>query len=119
MNVLETNQPLPLPMPANGGCWAPLVDFLPETVTLRGPLHRSDDTFHVQRTSATWSLNIFTQPPLPSAACLPHPMYISSASLIHGSKGMMFDDAKRVVCMIHGWEDGFRACSCVGSSGVI
>ncbi|XP_053543375.1 protein furry homolog isoform X2 [Ictalurus punctatus] len=40
MNVLETNQPLPLPMPANGGCWAPLVDFLPETVTLRGPLHR-------------------------------------------------------------------------------
>ncbi|XP_046719128.1 LOW QUALITY PROTEIN: protein furry homolog [Silurus meridionalis] len=42
MNVLETNQPLPLPMPANGGCWAPLVDFLPETVTLRGPLHRSN-----------------------------------------------------------------------------
>ncbi|XP_053364005.1 protein furry homolog isoform X3 [Clarias gariepinus] len=40
MNVLETNQPLPLPMPSNGGCWAPLVDFLPETVTLRGPLHR-------------------------------------------------------------------------------
>ncbi|XP_060753685.1 protein furry homolog isoform X3 [Neoarius graeffei] len=40
MNVLETNQPLPLPMPANGGCWAPLVDFLPETVTPRGPLHR-------------------------------------------------------------------------------
>ncbi|GAA6066636.1 protein furry homolog isoform X1, partial [Tachysurus ichikawai] len=40
MNVLENNQPLPLPMPANGGCWAPLVDFLPETVTLRGPLHR-------------------------------------------------------------------------------
>ncbi|XP_062872380.1 protein furry homolog [Trichomycterus rosablanca] len=40
INVLETNQPLPLPMPANGGCWAPLVDYLPETVTLRGPLHR-------------------------------------------------------------------------------
>uniref|UniRef100_A0A8C1XCC5 Furry homolog a (Drosophila) n=1 Tax=Cyprinus carpio TaxID=7962 RepID=A0A8C1XCC5_CYPCA len=40
MSVLETNQPLPLPMPVNGGCWAPLVDYLPETVTPRGPLHR-------------------------------------------------------------------------------
>uniref|UniRef100_A0A8B9HP10 Furry homolog a (Drosophila) n=1 Tax=Astyanax mexicanus TaxID=7994 RepID=A0A8B9HP10_ASTMX len=40
LNVLETNQPLPLPMPVNGGCWAPLVDYLPETVTPRGPLHR-------------------------------------------------------------------------------
>ncbi|TNN86582.1 Protein furry [Liparis tanakae] len=38
--VLETNQPHPLPMPLNGGCWAPLVDFLPETITPRGPLHR-------------------------------------------------------------------------------
>ncbi|XP_076002040.1 protein furry homolog isoform X2 [Genypterus blacodes] len=40
MNVIETNQPHPLPMPQNGGCWAPLVDFLPETITPRGPLHR-------------------------------------------------------------------------------
>uniref|UniRef100_A0A8C2HKI9 Furry homolog a (Drosophila) n=1 Tax=Cyprinus carpio TaxID=7962 RepID=A0A8C2HKI9_CYPCA len=40
MSVLEINQPLPLPMPVNGGCWAPLVDYLPETVTPRGPLHR-------------------------------------------------------------------------------
>uniref|UniRef100_A0A4W4HA29 Furry homolog a (Drosophila) n=1 Tax=Electrophorus electricus TaxID=8005 RepID=A0A4W4HA29_ELEEL len=40
LNVLEANQPLPLPMPANGGCWAPLVDYLPETVSPRGPLHR-------------------------------------------------------------------------------
>ncbi|XP_036381260.1 protein furry homolog isoform X2 [Megalops cyprinoides] len=40
MNVLETNQPQPLPMPVNGGCWAPLVDYLPETITPRGPLHR-------------------------------------------------------------------------------
>ncbi|XP_051534407.1 protein furry homolog isoform X1 [Myxocyprinus asiaticus] len=40
MSVLESNQPLPLPMPVNGGCWAPLVDYLPETVTPRGPLHR-------------------------------------------------------------------------------
>uniref|UniRef100_A0A8C9W3I8 FRY microtubule binding protein n=1 Tax=Scleropages formosus TaxID=113540 RepID=A0A8C9W3I8_SCLFO len=40
INVLETNQPQPLPMPTNGGCWAPLVDYLPETITPRGPLHR-------------------------------------------------------------------------------
>ncbi|KAK5904963.1 hypothetical protein CesoFtcFv8_006477 [Champsocephalus esox] len=40
MVVIETNQPNPLPMPLNGGCWAPLVDFLPETITPRGPLHR-------------------------------------------------------------------------------
>ncbi|XP_066506353.1 protein furry homolog isoform X3 [Hoplias malabaricus] len=40
LSVLETNRPHPLPMPVNGGCWAPLVDYLPETVTPRGPLHR-------------------------------------------------------------------------------
>ncbi|XP_030648105.1 protein furry homolog [Chanos chanos] len=40
MNVLESNRPQPLPMPVNGGCWAPLVDYLPETITPRGPLHR-------------------------------------------------------------------------------
>ncbi|XP_034459835.1 protein furry homolog isoform X2 [Hippoglossus hippoglossus] len=38
--IIETNQPHSLPMPVNGGCWAPLVDFLPETITPRGPLHR-------------------------------------------------------------------------------
>nr|XP_057935004.1 protein furry homolog isoform X2 [Doryrhamphus excisus] len=38
--VTESNQPHPLPMPVNGGCWAPLVDFLPETLAPRGPLHR-------------------------------------------------------------------------------
>uniref|UniRef100_A0A8C8DYS1 Furry homolog b (Drosophila) n=1 Tax=Oryzias sinensis TaxID=183150 RepID=A0A8C8DYS1_9TELE len=38
--VLENNRPQPLPMPVNGGCWAPLVDYLPETITPRGPLHR-------------------------------------------------------------------------------
>ncbi|EDL89509.1 rCG42694, partial [Rattus norvegicus] len=27
-------------MPCTGGCWAPLVDYLPETITPRGPLHR-------------------------------------------------------------------------------
>uniref|UniRef100_A0A7N9ANL5 Furry homolog a (Drosophila) n=1 Tax=Mastacembelus armatus TaxID=205130 RepID=A0A7N9ANL5_9TELE len=42
MVVVETNHPHPLPMPPNGGCWAPLVDFLPETITPRGPLHRSN-----------------------------------------------------------------------------
>ncbi|XP_061557909.1 protein furry homolog isoform X2 [Phycodurus eques] len=40
VSVLETNRPQPLPMPVNGGCWAPLVDYLPETITPRGPLHR-------------------------------------------------------------------------------
>ncbi|XP_061136619.1 protein furry homolog isoform X5 [Syngnathus typhle] len=40
MAVVESNHPHPLPMPLNGGCWAPLVDFLPETLTPRGPLHR-------------------------------------------------------------------------------
>lgn len=44
--VIETNQPHPLPMPLNGGCWAPLVDFLPETITPRGPLHRLDCCIH-------------------------------------------------------------------------
>ncbi|XP_056593394.1 protein furry homolog isoform X1 [Triplophysa dalaica] len=40
ISVLEGNRPQPLPMPINGGCWAPLVDYLPETITPRGPLHR-------------------------------------------------------------------------------
>ncbi|XP_029111066.1 protein furry homolog isoform X6 [Scleropages formosus] len=40
LTVVETNQPHPLPMPTNGGCWAPLVDYLPETIAPRGPLHR-------------------------------------------------------------------------------
>uniref|UniRef100_A0A671PBF7 Protein furry homolog n=1 Tax=Sinocyclocheilus anshuiensis TaxID=1608454 RepID=A0A671PBF7_9TELE len=40
ISVLESNRPQPLPMPVNGGCWAPLVDYLPETITPRGPLHR-------------------------------------------------------------------------------
>ncbi|ETE68380.1 Protein furry-like protein, partial [Ophiophagus hannah] len=40
LNIVEMKQPQPLPMPFNGGCWAPLVDYLPETITPRGPLHR-------------------------------------------------------------------------------
>ncbi|XP_018100157.1 FRY microtubule binding protein L homeolog isoform X3 [Xenopus laevis] len=40
LNIVETKQPQPLPMPCNGGCWAPLVDYLPETISPRAPLHR-------------------------------------------------------------------------------
>uniref|UniRef100_A0A4W3K672 FRY microtubule binding protein n=1 Tax=Callorhinchus milii TaxID=7868 RepID=A0A4W3K672_CALMI len=40
VRIVEANAPQPLPMPVNGGCWAPLVDYLPETITPRGPLHR-------------------------------------------------------------------------------
>ncbi|XP_072558269.1 protein furry homolog isoform X5 [Paramormyrops kingsleyae] len=40
LSVLESNLPQPLPMPTNGGCWAPLVDYLPETISSRSPLHR-------------------------------------------------------------------------------
>ncbi|XP_057694873.1 protein furry homolog isoform X1 [Corythoichthys intestinalis] len=38
--VFESKRPHPLPMPLNGGCWAPLVDFLPENLTPKAPLHR-------------------------------------------------------------------------------
>uniref|UniRef100_A0AAA9RZK3 FRY microtubule binding protein n=1 Tax=Bos taurus TaxID=9913 RepID=A0AAA9RZK3_BOVIN len=41
LTITETKQPQPLPMPCTGGCWAPLVDYLPETITPRGPLHRA------------------------------------------------------------------------------
>lgn len=34
-------------MPVNGGCWAPLVDYLPETITPRGPLHRYSTHTHL------------------------------------------------------------------------
>ncbi|XP_028635587.1 protein furry homolog [Grammomys surdaster] len=40
LSITEAKQPQPLPMPCTGGCWAPLVDYLPETITPRGPLHR-------------------------------------------------------------------------------
>lgn len=40
LTITEAKQPQPLPMPCTGGCWAPLVDYLPETITPRGPLHR-------------------------------------------------------------------------------
>ncbi|XP_037830132.1 protein furry homolog-like isoform X4 [Kryptolebias marmoratus] len=40
LKVMDHNQPEPLPFPPTGGCWAPLVDYLPETNTPAVPLHR-------------------------------------------------------------------------------
>ncbi|KAM4575147.1 protein furry homolog-like isoform 2-T2 [Fundulus diaphanus] len=40
LKVMDHNQPEPLPFPPTGGCWAPLVDYLPETNTPTVPLHR-------------------------------------------------------------------------------
>ncbi|XP_037530317.1 protein furry homolog-like [Nematolebias whitei] len=40
LKVMDHNQPEPLPFPPSGGCWAPLVDYLPETNTPAVPLHR-------------------------------------------------------------------------------
>ncbi|GAB5566270.1 protein furry homolog isoform X4 [Prionailurus iriomotensis] len=45
LTITETKQPQPLPMPCTGGCWAPLVDYLPETITPRGPLHSCLDHY--------------------------------------------------------------------------
>ncbi|KAK2835881.1 hypothetical protein Q5P01_016365 [Channa striata] len=40
LKVMDHNQPEPLPFPPTGGCWSPLVDYLPETNTPAVPLHR-------------------------------------------------------------------------------
>ncbi|KAM4547917.1 protein furry homolog-like isoform 5-T5 [Odontesthes bonariensis] len=40
LKVMDHNQPEPLPFPPSGGCWSPLVDYLPETNTPAVPLHR-------------------------------------------------------------------------------
>ncbi|KAL4635429.1 hypothetical protein GN956_G14687 [Arapaima gigas] len=40
LKVMEYNQPEPLPFPPTGGCWSPLVDYLPETNNPGVPLHR-------------------------------------------------------------------------------
>lgn len=40
LKVMEHNHPEPLPFPPTGGCWSPLVDYLPETNTPGVPLHR-------------------------------------------------------------------------------
>ena len=40
LKVMDHNRPEPLPFPPAGGCWSPLVDYLPETNTPGTPLHR-------------------------------------------------------------------------------
>ncbi|KAG2465417.1 FRYL protein, partial [Polypterus senegalus] len=40
LKVMEHNHSEPLPFPPSGGCWAPLVDYLPETNTPGVTLHR-------------------------------------------------------------------------------
>ncbi|KAM6963189.1 protein furry homolog-like isoform 7-T7 [Aplochiton taeniatus] len=40
LKVMDHNRPEPLPFPPTGGCWSPLVDYLPETNTPGVTLHR-------------------------------------------------------------------------------
>uniref|UniRef100_A0A2K6PD53 FRY like transcription coactivator n=1 Tax=Rhinopithecus roxellana TaxID=61622 RepID=A0A2K6PD53_RHIRO len=40
LKVMEHNQGEPLPFPPAGGCWSPLVDYVPETSSPGLPLHR-------------------------------------------------------------------------------
>lgn len=40
LKVMDHSRPEPLPFPPNGGCWAPLVDYLPEKNAPAVPLHR-------------------------------------------------------------------------------
>nr|XP_029488835.1 protein furry homolog-like isoform X13 [Oncorhynchus nerka] len=40
LKVMDHNRPEPLPFPPTGGCWSPLVDYLPETNTPGVPIHR-------------------------------------------------------------------------------
>ncbi|TRY82982.1 hypothetical protein DNTS_026632 [Danionella cerebrum] len=40
LKVMDHNRPEPLPFPPTGGCWSPLVDYLPETTTPGVLLHR-------------------------------------------------------------------------------
>ncbi|XP_019752122.1 protein furry homolog-like isoform X1 [Hippocampus comes] len=40
LKVMDHNRPEPLPFPPTGGCWSPLVDYLPETNTPAAALHR-------------------------------------------------------------------------------
>ncbi|XP_075901775.1 protein furry homolog-like isoform X4 [Nelusetta ayraudi] len=40
LKVMDHNQPEPLPFPPTGGCWSPLVDYLPETNGPAIQLHR-------------------------------------------------------------------------------
>ena len=34
-------------MPVSGGCWAPLIDYLPEVLSSGTPLHRYDSPAHL------------------------------------------------------------------------
>uniref|UniRef100_A0A671LQ24 Protein furry homolog-like n=1 Tax=Sinocyclocheilus anshuiensis TaxID=1608454 RepID=A0A671LQ24_9TELE len=40
LKVMDHNRPEPLPFPPTGGCWSPLIDYLPETTTPGVSLHR-------------------------------------------------------------------------------
>ncbi|XP_061680051.1 protein furry homolog-like isoform X3 [Syngnathoides biaculeatus] len=40
LKVMDHNRPEPLPFPPTGGCWSPLVDYLPETNAPAVALHR-------------------------------------------------------------------------------
>uniref|UniRef100_A0A3Q3JHT0 Furry homolog, like n=1 Tax=Monopterus albus TaxID=43700 RepID=A0A3Q3JHT0_MONAL len=40
LKVMDHDRPEPLPFPPTGGCWSPLVDYLPETTAPAVPLHR-------------------------------------------------------------------------------
>ncbi|KAM3939588.1 protein furry homolog-like isoform 2-T2 [Leptodactylus fuscus] len=40
LKVMEHNRAEPLPFPPTGGCWSPLVDYLPETTSPGTSLHR-------------------------------------------------------------------------------
>ncbi|XP_062858154.1 protein furry homolog-like isoform X6 [Trichomycterus rosablanca] len=40
LKVMDHNRPEPLPFPPTGGCWSPLVDYLPETTAPGVCLHR-------------------------------------------------------------------------------
>uniref|UniRef100_A0A8C5RKR7 FRY like transcription coactivator n=1 Tax=Laticauda laticaudata TaxID=8630 RepID=A0A8C5RKR7_LATLA len=40
LKVMEHNEGEPLPFPPSGGCWSPLVDYLPETSSTGTSLHR-------------------------------------------------------------------------------
>ncbi|XP_043911662.1 protein furry homolog-like [Protopterus annectens] len=40
LKVMEHNHAEPLPLPPSGGCWSPLVDYLPETASPGVSLHR-------------------------------------------------------------------------------
>ncbi|XP_053709672.1 protein furry homolog-like isoform X3 [Synchiropus splendidus] len=40
LKVMDHDRPEPLPFPPTGGCWSPLVDYLPETSAPAVPLHR-------------------------------------------------------------------------------